>query len=178
MYIANYLSPLGKIILASNGYALTGTWFEGQKYFPDLSNSVFKQLPVFEESFQWLDNYFLGKKTHKLPILHLEGTPFRLLVWKLLQNVPYGTTMTYGELAYHTALIMNKTKISAQCIGNAVGHNPISIFIPCHRIIGSNGSLIGYAGGITRKQILLNLEQTHTTIADVLSVSCQDAVLK
>lgn len=154
-YIAHYSSPLGGMTLASDGTALTGLWFNGQKYFADTLKEVQTlnpNLPVFDLTRQWLDIYFSGKEPTFTPPLQLQGSPFRKQVWQLLLEIPYGRTMTYGELARKLQCK------SAQAVGGAVGHNPISIIIPCHRVIGADGSLTGYAGGVERKASLLKLE--------------------
>lgn len=154
-YIAHYSSPLGSMTLASDGTALTGLWFNGQKYFADTLKEVQTlnpNLPVFDLTRQWLDIYFSGKEPTFTPPLLLQGSPFRKQVWQLLLEIPYGRTMTYGELARKLQCK------SAQAVGGAVGHNPISLIIPCHRVIGADGSLTGYAGGVERKASLLKLE--------------------
>ena len=154
-YIAHYSSPLGGMTLASDGTALTGLWFNGQKYFADTLKEVQTlnpNLPVFDLTRQWLDIYFSGKEPTFTPPLLLQGSPFRKQVWQLLLEIPYGSTMTYGEIARKLQCK------SAQAVGGAVGHNPISLIIPCHRVIGADGSLTGYAGGVERKSNLLKLE--------------------
>lgn len=160
-YIDRYHSPLGDITLASNGEALTGLWFEGQKYFGDTlsSQQEEKELPVFEETKRWLDIYFQGKTPDFTPPLLLETTPFRRAVGEIMLSIPYGQTMTYGEIAERIATQRGIPKMSAQAVGGAVGHNSISIIIPCHRVVGTNGSLTGYAGGIDKKIKLLRLEK-------------------
>lgn len=160
-YIDRYHSPLGDITLASNGEALTGLWFEGQKYFGDTlsSQQEEKELPIFEETKRWLDIYFQGKTPDFTPPLLLETTPFRRAVGEIMLSIPYGQTMTYGEIAERIATQRGISKMSAQAVGGAVGHNSISIIIPCHRVVGTNGSLTGYAGGIDKKIKLLRLEK-------------------
>ena len=160
-YIDRYHSPLGDITLASNGEALTGLWFEGQKYFGDTlsSQQEEKELPVFEETKRWLDIYFQRKTPDFTPPLLLETTPFRRAVGEIMLSIPYGQTMTYGEIAERIATQRGIPKMSAQAVGGAVGHNSISIIIPCHRVVGTNGSLTGYAGGIDKKIKLLRLEK-------------------
>ena len=160
-YIDRYHSPLGDITLASNGEALTGLWFEGQKYFGDTlsSQQEEKELPVFEETKRWLDIYFQGKTPDFTPPLLLETTPFRRAVGEIMLSIPYGQTMTYGEIAERIATQRGIPKMSAQAVGGAVGHNSISNIIPCHRVVGTNGSLTGYAGGIDKKIKLLTLEK-------------------
>ena len=156
-----YQSPLGNILMASNGNALPGLWFEGQKYFcENLCNTYeFKKLPVFEQTDHWLDLYFDGKEPDFIPPLYLNATPFRRAVWDILLTIPYGCTMTYGEIAKQLARQKGTGKMSAQAVGGAVGHNPISLIIPCHRVIGANGNLTGYAGGIDKKIQLLTIEK-------------------
>lgn len=154
-YIAHYSSPLGGMTLASDGTALTGLWFNGQKYFADTLKEVQTlnpNLPIFDLTRQWLDIYFSGKEPTFTPPLLLQGSPFRKQVWQLLLEIPYGRTMTYGEIARKLQCK------SAQAVGGAMEHNPISIIIPCHRVIGADGSLTGYAGGVERKASLLKLE--------------------
>ncbi|MGN1166444.1 MAG: methylated-DNA--[protein]-cysteine S-methyltransferase [Lachnospiraceae bacterium] len=159
-YITQYKSPLGWLTLASDGEAITGLWIEGQKYFGrTLEELTVKQdLPVFEEAIRWLDGYFQGEKSDILFSLCPKGTEFQKSVWKILCDIPYGATITYGEIAKKIAREKGKASMSAQAVGSAVGHNPISILIPCHRVIGANGSLTGYAGGIEKKRWLLELE--------------------
>ena len=161
-YTYSYSSPLGRILLASDGAALTGLWFEGQKYFAAALDGQHeeKALPVFEQTKNWLDIYFSGKEPDFTPPLAPAGSAFRREVWELLLSIPYGKTVTYAELAAAIANRHGLAHMSAQAIGGAVGHNPISIIIPCHRVVGSGGSLTGYAGGIDRKIRLLSLEGT------------------
>lgn len=206
-YTSRYLSPLGYITLASDGEALIGLWFEGQKHFAGVLGSQHREcddLPVFAETKRWLDSYFSGQVPDFTPKLMLRATPFRQAVWEILLTIPYGKTMTYGEIAkqyvetchgaslqgvmlhgaslqsaplqgatLHGALLQDSSlhgaslkgmfrstkSMSAQAVGGAVGCNPISLIIPCHRVIGANGSLTGYAGGLERKKYLLEMEQ-------------------
>lgn len=159
-YINYYSSPLGKITLASNGNELIGLWFEGQKYFGSTLNGEYEQknLPVFEQTAKWLDIYFSGKNPDFTPPLFLSSTSFRNEVWKILLTIPYGKIMTYGEIAKLMAENRGVEKMSAQSVGGAVGHNPISIIVPCHRVVGTDGSLTGYAGGVDIKEKLLKFE--------------------
>ena len=160
-YIYHYLSPLGKITMSSGGEAITGLWFEGQKYYGStIKNAKIeeKKLYVFESAEKWLDIYFGGREPGFIPLLQMEATPFRRLIWEILLTVPYGKTVTYKELAEKAAVKMGLLRMSPQAVGGAVGHNPIAIIVPCHRVIGSDGSLTGYAGGIERKKKLLQLE--------------------
>lgn len=164
-YLTYYTSPLGKITLASDGNNLTGLWLEGQKYFAStLSGDTEEKenLPVFEAVINWLNRYFDGKKPEisELPLAP-SGSPFRQEVWKILTEIPYGTVTTYGKIAKEVAARLGKPSMSGQAVGGAVGHNPISIIIPCHRVVGSNGSLTGYAGGIDKKIQLLKLEHAQ-----------------
>lgn len=160
-YICKYNSPLGVITLAGSGEALTGLWFDGQKYFGDNLPNEYKQdrLPVFDETVKWLDIYFSGRNPGFMPPLSFNASPFRKTVWEILLTIPYGKTMTYGEIADKIAAQKGIESMSAQAVGGAVGHNPISIIVPCHRVVGTNGSLTGYAGGIERKIKLLEFEQ-------------------
>ena len=163
-YRASYLSPLGAITLAGDGKALTGLWFDGQKYFGSTLPVETKQgdCPVFAQAKRWLDSYFAGEKPDFTPPLHWAATPFRRAVWEILLTVPYGCTTTYGQIAAQLADRMGKPQ-SAQAVGGAVGHNPISILIPCHRVVGTDGSLTGYAGGVEKKRFLLALEGVDMT---------------
>ena len=163
-YTAHYASPFGPITLASDGTSLVGLWFDGQKYFADTLEDAHRQksLPVFEEARRWLDIYFSGKEPGFLPPLAPKATPFRKKVWDILLSIPYGQTMTYGEIA-KTIAREQSSRMSAQAVGGAVGHNPISIIVPCHRVVGTNGSLTGYADGIDKKVQLLTLEGVDMT---------------
>lgn len=159
-YVTTYSSPLGELVLASDGAALTGLWFQGQKYFGStLIEPVSQQeVPPFDEVRRWLDDYFAGKEPNFTPALRCDGTPFQMVVWAALRDIPYGTTVTYGQLSRRIAERMGRDRMAAQAVGGAVGHNPISLIIPCHRVVGANGSLTGYAGGLERKHRLLLLE--------------------
>ena len=157
-----YSSPLGKIILTAQNNALTGLYFDGQKYLPDTSALLENnQLPIFLQTAQWLDIYFQGKNPCFTPPLLMIGSDFRQSVWQMLMKVPFGKTISYKEIAQKIAHQQNRLHMSPQAIGNAVGHNPISLIIPCHRVIGSNGHLTGYAGGIDKKISLLKLEKVN-----------------
>lgn len=160
-YINTYASPLGIIIMGSNGKQLTGLWFEGQKYFdyPSGDQPQHQSLPIFDETRTWLDVYFQGKRPSFTPPILLNDTPFRRTVWQLLLTIPYGETTTYKDIAMKWARQHGAKSMSSQAVGGAVGRNPISIIIPCHRVIGTNGSLTGYAGGLDRKRWLLQWEQ-------------------
>lgn len=161
IYTSKYTSPLGGILLAADEVGLRGLWFDGQKYFArDLPDErTERETPVLSEAKRWLDLYFGGQEPDFLPPLHPVGTPFRQAVWEILLRIPYGKTVTYGEISKQLAEKMGLERMSAQAVGGAVGHNEISIIIPCHRVVGSNGSLTGYAGGIDRKIKLLELER-------------------
>jgi len=164
--IIHYASPLGDLLLAGAGGCLTGLWIEGQKYYPEfVRNEIrMKETPVLTQSKLWLDRYFAGEKPaiDELKLLP-RGSSFQKIVWELLCKIPYGEVTTYGILAGKTAARMGKGQMSAQAVGGAVGHNPISIIIPCHRVVGANGSLTGYAGGIDRKAKLLAYEGVDMT---------------
>ena len=153
-----YSSHLGEILLAADEAGLTGLWLEGQKYYAKGLQRREDETPVLQEAVRWLDQYFAGRQPDFTPPLHPLGTPFQQEVWALLCEIPYGQLTTYGALAAKLAEQRGITHFSAQAVGSAVGHNPISIIIPCHRVVGSNGSLTGYAGGLERKSRLLALE--------------------
>lgn len=178
--ICHYDSPLGGITLACDREGLTGLWFDGQKYFGgeilkegvrehqragmDAGRKKETERPsVLEETSGWLDIYFSGREPDFTPPLHLTGSDFRLAVWNLLLQIPYGQTITYKELAARIAEQRGLETMSAQAVGGAVGHNPISIIVPCHRVLGTDGSLTGYAGGIDKKISLLTLEKAVFT---------------
>lgn len=159
-YISKYVSSLGVITLASDGENLTGLWFDGQKYFADglAVVHVERTLPLFKQTIDWLDCYFSGVNPDFTPPLSLSGTSFQLMVWEILRTIPYGGTVTYGDIASEVARRKGVKSVSAQAVGGAVGRNPISLIVPCHRVVGRNGSLTGYAGGISKKVELLRLE--------------------
>lgn len=161
-YTTVYQSPLGKILLAAGGASLTGLWFEGQNYYArtlDESHTE-KDLPVFAETARWLDRYFSGREPEGTPPLSPAGTPFQLEVWALLRQIPYGATTTYSALARE----LGRSASSARAVGAAIGRNPISLLIPCHRVLGAGGALTGYAGGLDRKRRLLALERAPSEI--------------
>ena len=164
-FLQHYNSPLGGILLAADEIGLTGLWFDGQKYFArDLpAEHVEQNTPVLSEAKRWLDIYFTGREPDFTPPLHPIGSVFRQSVWEILLQIPYGQTTTYGEIARQLAAKLGLPRMSAQAVGGAVGHNEISIIIPCHRVVGTNGSLTGYAGGIDKKVKLLELEHTDMT---------------
>lgn len=166
-YLHYYPSPLGDITLASDGNALTGLWFDGQRHFGETlaERPQEKSLPVFEEAERWLDRYFSGGIPDFTPPLLLRGTLFRRLVWEQLLLIPYGGTVTYGQLAERLSAQTGR-HVSARAVGGAVGHNPVSLIIPCHRVIGADGSLTGYAGGTDRKAELLRMEKENAPAAE------------
>ena len=155
-YYSYYDSPLGKILLLSDGTALTGLYMEGQRGEPC---GIEADLPVFDKTKNWLDSYFRGEASDpsQLP-LSPKGTPFQESVWQILLTIPQGQTLSYGHIAREMARRLGKEKMSAQAVGQAVGRNPISIIIPCHRVVGAKGQLTGYAGGVDKKIWLLNHE--------------------
>ena len=152
-YSTDYHSPIGKMLIASDGEAICGVWFYGQKHFPSTDFIVNDDLAIFKKVLDWFDDYFNGKNPKVNFRLKPHGSQFRQRVWKILSEIPYGETRTYGEIAS-----MISPTMSAQAVGGAVGHNPISIIVPCHRVLGKDGKLTGYAGGIDRKISLLKLE--------------------
>lgn len=156
-FVQTYDSPLGGMLLAADEHGLTGAWFDGQKYFAHglPAERTVRETPVLAQTKRWLEVYFSGKAPDFLPPLHPAGSAFRQAVWELLLKIPYGKTATYGALAKQLAA---GAGMSAQAVGGAVGHNAISVLIPCHRVVGADGSLTGYAGGIDRKIRLLELE--------------------
>ncbi|MCL2365611.1 MAG: methylated-DNA--[protein]-cysteine S-methyltransferase [Oscillospiraceae bacterium] len=162
-YKTTYKSPVGLLTLASDGEHLIGLWLDGQKYHgQSVPGALIEQgdLTVFDRTKEWLDRYFAGKKPQisELPIAPI-GTPFRKAVWQILCDIPYGAVVTYGHVARCLTDDELKARKLSRAVGGAVGHNPISIIVPCHRVVGSNGKLTGYAGGLERKQFLLELEK-------------------
>lgn len=159
-YTTTYQSPLGELFMAADDTGLTGIWFDGGKYYAEglETGHEEKEIPALEMAKRWLDSYFAGKEPDFMPPLHMIGSPFRLSVWKYLLEIPYGETTTYGEIARKIAMEKGIERMSAQAVGGAVGHNPISIIVPCHRVIGADGGLTGYAGGLDKKVRLLTLE--------------------
>ena len=161
-YSTTYPSPIGTLTLACDGRNLVGLWVKGQKYFGDTIPEAMVErddIPVFDAAKKWLDKYFAGEKPKisELPLAPIGGE-FRQGVWKILRAIPYGKVITYGSIAKKMAAKMGKESMSSQAVGGAVGHNPISIIIPCHRVVGSNGSLTGFAAGVKTKVKLLELE--------------------
>lgn len=156
-YTSTYASPLGGILLAADDLGLTGLWFEGQKYFAaGLGEHVEGENAAIIAAKRWLDAYFAGARPDIAVPLHLRGSAFRRAVWERLTAIPYGATATYGEIAASLG-----APSAARAVGGAVGHNPVSIIVPCHRVLGAGGSLTGYAGGTERKRWLLELEHAH-----------------
>ena len=160
-------SPVGNLLLTSNGSAVTGLWLEGQKYFGGVYAGEERQTggqePILEQTKVWLERYFAGKRPAISElVLAPAGSPFQQTVWAILTEIPYGELTTYGAIAKEAARRLGLEHMSAQAVGGAVGHNPISIIIPCHRVVGSNGSLTGYAGGIAKKLMLLTHEGVDT----------------
>ena len=160
-YIFRYDSPLGPITLASDGEALTGLWFDDQRFFGDTLEEEHeeKDLPVFEETVRWLDLYFSGEDPGFRPPLKLRGSSFRREVWNILSDIPYGKTRSYGEIAAIVGRRRGMSSMSSQAVGSAIGHNPISLIVPCHRVIKADGGIGEYAGGTERKIALLELEK-------------------
>lgn len=161
-YTHIYNSPLGKITLASDGKNLVGLWFEKNRFFCECLSKETEandELPVFEQASRWLDIYFSGRQPDFLPPLLVCGSDFRKRVCQIMLEIPFGKTVTYADIARKIASERGIKTMSAQAVGGAVGHNPISIIIPCHRVVGTNGSLTGYGGGIGRKVKLLELEK-------------------
>ena len=161
IYTNNYESPLGNILLAGDNEGLTGLWFtEGARYvgLGLKKDAVRREMDYFDRTKEWLDIYFTGLDPGFFPRFHLVGSDFRIRVGEIMFGIPYGKTVTYGWIADQIAKKRGLERMSAQAVGGAVGHNPISIIVPCHRVVGANGSLTGYGGGITRKKALLELE--------------------
>ena len=161
VYVQKYASPAGDMLLAADEIGLTGLWFDGGKLFADNlpAKHEERETATLAAARRWLDIYFSGREPDFLPPLHPVGSPFRQAVWDILLQIPYGRTTTYGEIARQLAQARGLPRMSAQAVGGAVGHNEISILIPCHRVVGTNGSLTGYAGGIDKKVKLLELER-------------------
>ncbi len=166
IYTNKYPSPLGTITIACDEKAIIGLWFDGQKYFGNILPDEIetKEHPLLKEANRWLDIYFSGQEPDFLPPLRYGSTKFRKMVCDIMLTIPYGKTMTYGEIASIIARNLDIPRMSAQAVGGAVGHNPISLMIPCHRVVGANGNLTGYAGGIDLKARLLELENAEIKI--------------
>lgn len=167
-WIAEYDSPVGQLVMVSDGEALTALRFGSPECTPEYQKNGSECLmvdrrqrrehPVFQEVICWLDRYFCGEQPGPVPLLYLHGTDFQKLVWEILLTIPYGRTMTYGDVAKQVASRQGRASMSAQAVGGAAGRNPIAVIVPCHRVIGANGSLTGYAGGLDKKRFLLDLE--------------------
>lgn len=166
-HMTTYKSPLGPLLLESDEKGLTGLWFYGSKYFPTViaePDDCIDEGTILGEAKRWLDIYFSGKDPDFMPIIHFEGTEFQIIVWKLLCGISYASTISYGEIAKKVAESKGIEKMSAQAVGGAVGHNKIGILVPCHRVVGADGSLTGYAGGIDKKRKLLQLEKRERAL--------------
>ena len=159
-YTSTYVSPLGKILLAADDEGLTGLWFDKEKYYALglAKEHAPKETSAIVKTKRWLDAYFAGKKPDFLPPIHMIGSDFQKDVWNILLTIPYGKTTTYGAIAQRLAKQRGLARMSAQAVGGAVGHSEVSSNGPCHRVVGRNGSLTGYAGGIDKKTYLLKLE--------------------
>ncbi len=166
IYMTTHLSPVGRLTLASSGESLNGLWIEGQKYFGQSVGEMTNRddIPIFHRTKRWLNRYFAGEKPDicELPLEPI-GSAFRQMIWRFLCEIPYGRVTTYGEIAKKAAEQLHREHMSGQAVGGAVGHNPISIIIPCHRVVGANGSLTGYAAGVDVKIKLLEIEGTDTS---------------
>ena len=160
-YTQWYASPLGNILLAADSAGLSGVWFHGEKFFARYlaEQHEEKETPLLQQTKRWLDVYFSGKEPDFTVPLHFNGTDFQNEVWRILCTIPYGRTTAYGEIAKQIARRRGLSRMSAQAVGGAVGRNSISIIVPCHRVIGVNGNLTGYAGGLDKKRALLTLEK-------------------
>lgn len=161
LYYKKVASPLGEITLRSDGEALTGLWFADDKHYgaKDIAGAALADLDVFMQAEAWLAEYFAGREPKVSVPLKLQGSEFQMQVWRLLQDIPYGRLVTYGDIAKKIAAQKGLARMSAQAVGGAVGHNPLCIIVPCHRVVGANGSLTGYGGGMWRKVRLLELEK-------------------
>lgn len=161
LYYKKLASPLGEITLRSDGEALTGLWFADDKHYGarDIAGAALADLDVFMQAEAWLAEYFAGREPKASVPLKLQGSEFQMQVWLLLQDIPYGRLVTYGDIAKKIAAQKGVARMSAQAVGGAVGHNPLCIIVPCHRVVGANGSLTGYGGGMWRKVRLLELEK-------------------
>lgn len=159
-FTSSYESPLGLITMVCDDHALLGLWFSDQPHLMDEFTDACQMADtsIFSETRRWLDCYFSGSVPDFAPPLQVTGSPFRKIVCDIMTTIPYGQTMTYGAIAMEVSKRMNLSRMSAQAVGGAVGHNPISLIIPCHRVMGAGGNLTGYAGGIERKIALLKLE--------------------
>lgn len=152
-------TPLGPVLLAADDTGLCGLWFEGSRYAPKLPQQPAKETSPITAARRWLALYFSGQEPDFTPPLHLYGTTFQRAVWALLLTIPYGKTVTYSALAAQLAHDYGRSRPAPQAVGGAVGRNPVSLIVPCHRVVGASGSLTGYAGGLRRKEALLRLEK-------------------
>lgn len=165
-YLSHYESPLGAMTMASDGEHLTGLWFDGQKYDRSTINddaALQPHLPVFMQTTQWLDTYFGSVDPGFTPPIRIEGSDFRKMVTSIMLSIPFGETSTYARIAAEVAQRTGRKQMSAQAVGGAVGRNPITLIVPCHRVVGANGSLHGYASGVDRKERLLAMEGVNMT---------------
>ena len=165
-YLNHYESPLGAMTMASDGDRLTGLWFDGQKYDRSTINdeaALEPDLPVFTRTAQWLDAYFEGSDPGFTPPISIEGSDFRKMVTSIMLSIPFGATSTYARIAAEVARRTGRKQMSAQAVGGAVGRNPIVLIVPCHRVLASNGGLRGYAGGVDRKERLLQMEGVNVS---------------
>ncbi len=161
LHIDRYSSPLGDIFLSADDIGLNGLWLDGQKNIALYLHKTYSknEIAILKQTKRWLDIYFSGNEPKFSIPLHFTGTTFQNEVWRILCSIPYGRTVTYGEIARHIAAKKAIPRMSAQAVGGAVGHNKISIIVPCHRVVGANGNLTGYGGGIDKKIKLLQLEK-------------------
>lgn len=157
LFTNNCKTPIGDIVMASDGIALVGLWFVGQKYYGSTLSErpERRNLPIFKDTISWLDIYFSGNIPKFVPPLKTSGTTFQEMVWNIIKTIPYSSTMSYGEISKKLGLT---TSLSARAVGAAVGRNPISLIIPCHRVVGANNNITGYAGGVDKKRHLLQME--------------------
>ena len=165
-YLNHYESPLGAMTMASDGDRLTGLWFDGQKYDRSTINdeaALEPDLPVFTQTTQWLDSYFGGTDPGFTPPIRVEGSDFKRMVTSIMLSIPFGATSTYARIAAEVARRTGRKQMSAQAVGGAVGRNPIVLIVPCHRVLASNGGLRGYAGGVDRKERLLQMEGVNVS---------------
>ena len=160
MLVRRYASPLGELVASSDGDSLLGLWFDAQKEDHEQEKAGSgHETDIFVQLERWLDIYFSGLDPKFTPKLNMRGSAFQETVWRILLTIPYGVTITYGEIAGKIAEEKSVSRMSAQAVGRAVGHNQFALVIPCHRVIGSDGSLTGYAWGLHRKSMLLDMER-------------------
>lgn len=163
-YTSLYQSPVGEILLAADDVGVVGVWFKDEKYYAyclDKENNTPNETPIIKELKRWLDIYFSGRNPDFVPPIHMIGTPFQIEVWNILREIPYGKTTTYSAIAEKIACNRGVARISAQAVGTAVGKNNINLIVPCHRVVATNNSLAGYAGGIDKKIKFLQLEGAY-----------------